>query len=292
MFDPSDVLNAFYGIQIVLECTMGTEFLHGLPRKYLDTALLWTLTGRQKRRSVSTFSDRKISGLSLPSWTWAGWDSPVTIISYFNITGLRSEVSWFLVDQNHLIPLETEAFPWGKHEFPQHGSQIVRAESRLADHLQSMLNQIAGFRFETPTQKRLQYLVCWTATVFFSLTLHRVPLYAHGEIWSHGVHLAIHDEKTRWVGAIMMDRGWVADNLSNSRRLEFMLLSRSEAYEKLIQIRPEFFDERIFENRPWCLINVMMIQRKDGCAERIAVGFIHEDAWVEANPKSELITLI
>ena len=157
-----------------------------------------------------------------------------------------------------------------------------------------MISPKADSRFNMPTRERLQYLVCWTATAFFSLTLNEVPLYLHGRLWRYGVHLAIHDEESRWVRSIMMDRYWTAENCSASRRLEFMLLSRSEAYESFQgdQPQPAFFDERYFDDRPWCLLNVMMIQRKEECAERIAVGFIHEDAWVAANPKSELITLI
>ena len=294
MSDPSDCLHAFYGIQNVLEYTMGTEFLHGLPRKYLDMALLWTLVDQQKRREVSSFSDRNFNSLTIPSWTWAGWDSGADLISYYYVTGLRSEVSWFLVGQNHVTPLEIEAFPEGGQEFPQHGNQIVRAEGRSTDHLQSIIIPRAGSRFETPTRERLQYLVCWTATTFFKLAHDEVPLYDHGWLWRYGVHLAIHDEKSRWAGSIMMDRRWIVENCSDNRIFEFMLLSRSEAYIKFRgrQRQPAFFDKRYFDDRPWCLLNVMMIQRKEGCAERIAVGFIHEDAWVAANPKSELIALI
>ena len=294
MSDPSDYLNAFYGIQNVLEYTMGTEFLHGLPRKFLDTALLWTLVDKQKRREVSPFSDRNFNSLTIPGWTWAGWDSGADLLSYYYVTGLRSEVSWFLVGQNHITPLEIEAFPEGAYYFPQNGNQIVRAEGRPIDHLQSMISPKAGSIFETQTRERLQYLVCWTATTFFNLTLDEVPLYDHGRLWRHGVHLAIHDEKKRWAGSIMMDRRWIAENCSKNSKLEFMLLSRSEAYMDFHgeQPQPAFFDERHFNDRPWCLLNVMMIQRKEGCAERIAVGFIHEDAWVAANPKSELIALI
>ena len=86
MSDPSDCLNAFYGIQNVLEYTMGTEFLHGLPRKYLDTALLWTLFDKHKRREVSSFSDRNFNSLTIPSWTWAGWDSGAKPLSYHWVT--------------------------------------------------------------------------------------------------------------------------------------------------------------------------------------------------------------
>ena len=294
MSDPSDYLHAFYGIQNVLEYTMGTEFLHGLPRKYLDTALLWTLLGQQKRRGVKSFSDRNFNSLTIPSWTWAGWESRANLLSYHWVTGLRSEVGWFIVGQNNITPLEIEAFPEREYEFPQHGNQVVRAEGRPTDHLQSMISPRAGSIFKTPTRERLQYLICWTATTFFSLTLNKVPLYTRGKLWRHGVHLAIHDEKNRWAGSIMMDRRWIAENYSDNRQLEFMLLSRSEAYINFRgqQRQPAFFDERYFDDRPWCLLNVMMIERKEGCAERIAVGFIHEDAWVAANPKSELITLI
>lgn len=66
-----------------------------------------------------------------------------------------------------------------------------------------------------------------------------------------------------------------------------MLMSRSDgiASENIPQ-RPEYFDESIYKNRPWCLLNVMLIERVGNIARRLGVGFIHEDAWVNSRPQS------
>lgn len=299
MSDPSDIFNAFYGIQNVLEYSMNTKFLYGLTRKYLDTALLWTLMGPHKRRVSSSFTDRRSNRVSIPSWTWAGWDSQVEPGAYFSVTGLRSEVCWFLIERNHYTLLETEAVEKGHYEFPHHDNKVTRSEGQPPNEFLSMTNSKPGSEFEPGSElERLnqaspQCLACWTATAFFVLTRNEVPLYGYGgNNWPDGVNLAIQNEKSRWVGAIMMNESWITENLSNSPEFEFMLLSRSEAHAASDTPQLKFFDEDVFEKRPWCLINVMMIQREKRGAERLGVGFIHEDAWIAANPKSELITLI
>lgn len=54
------------------------------------------------------------------------------------------------------------------------------------------------------------------------------------------------------------------------------------------------FDHRRYnKNMPFCLYNVMMIRRRaDGLASRIAIGIIHVEAFWEAEPKWELLSLV
>ena len=65
---PSDILNAFKGIEARFRPLFRSDFVFGLPRSELDSQLLWQPTGALTRRR-----DPK-TGLPLfPSWSWTGW---------------------------------------------------------------------------------------------------------------------------------------------------------------------------------------------------------------------------
>ena len=115
----------------------------------------------------------------------------------------------------------------------------------------------------------------------------------HGRVWQNGLNLAILNFKKNWVGSIMMDREWASDHLPR-QRCEFMLLPRSKDIRlSLPHRRPRYpyYDEDTFVKKPWCLLNVMRIELENDVARRLGVGFIHETAWIEANPTSMFIKL-
>lgn len=66
----SDVLNAFVGVQEVLEPGFYRGFFYGLPEMFFDMALLW-----QPRSSASPQGGKMRSERNphFPSWSWAGW---------------------------------------------------------------------------------------------------------------------------------------------------------------------------------------------------------------------------
>jgi ankyrin repeat protein len=88
---PQDVLPAFSGVLSTLGRNFPSGFLYGLPRIYLDTALLWQ-PFRSAHRRVARDDDQGTTTpkTHLPSWSWCGWTCPVdpyhlrTRSSYFN----------------------------------------------------------------------------------------------------------------------------------------------------------------------------------------------------------------
>lgn len=64
--ESSEVLRAFTGILNILgsKTLLDTEFLYGLPHRFIDSALLWH----------TQFDIRRRSGVAPPSWSWAGWE--------------------------------------------------------------------------------------------------------------------------------------------------------------------------------------------------------------------------
>ncbi len=68
-------------------------------------------------------------------------------------------------------------------------------------------------------------------------------------------------------------------------------IPKAIAEEYLSPPKPKYFDEEIFVDRSWCLLNVMLIKRKGDIARRLGVGFIHELAWEQSRPISIFLKL-
>lgn len=284
----ADILNAFKGIEAVMKRSMSTEFWYGLPEFQLDTALLWTLTGAHKRRGVSA---KGFTKSCFPSWTWAGWDSSVELGSYFFITGLRREINWYLINRKGIATLMATEDTVAELDSTECDERRIGPDGQLPDHFLAVEQPRLEVDADDEDWRYPEYLACWTTLAFFCLPGEVVSLGDHGLIWENGLNLAIFNSSGMWVGSIMMDQEWVTDNLPRPR-FEFMLMSRSEDISDLLPPpQPKYFDEEKLIKRPWCLLNVMLIERENDIARRLGVGFIHEVAWVEANPTSMFIRL-
>ena len=74
-------------------------------------------------------------------------------------------------------------------------------------------------------------------------------------------------------------------------RCEFILLSRSKSIVDMLNPKPKYFDEEAFPEKPWCMLNFMLIEQGCNIAERLGVGFVHDIAGSEASPRSIFIRL-
>tara|TARA_R110002003_G_scaffold112_7_gene9586 strand:- start:1201 stop:3813 length:2613 start_codon:yes stop_codon:yes gene_type:complete len=83
---PQDALLGISGVLNALGKSFPGGFVHGLPRLFLDHALLWQPFGTADRR-VDRTDDGK-AHVSLPSWSWAGWQC------YVDPRSLRSGLSY------------------------------------------------------------------------------------------------------------------------------------------------------------------------------------------------------
>jgi hypothetical protein len=76
LYEPFDILSAFSGICKLIEYTIHSPFIFGLPSSHFDFALLWQPIGRSSRLSKPKHSDeQKYKEIQFPSWSWCGWDS-------------------------------------------------------------------------------------------------------------------------------------------------------------------------------------------------------------------------
>ncbi len=52
------------------------------------------------------------------------------------------------------------------------------------------------------------------------------------------------------------------------------------------------FDHKAFERKPWCWLNIMLVEWKGSEAERVTIGKIHIDAWNSLGTQRKPIRLI
>jgi hypothetical protein len=104
---PQDALPAISGVLNTLNRGFASGFVGGLPRLFLDVALLWQPSGKTTRRIARSGGSTAITG-HLPSWSWAGWNCMVDPFS------LRSGLA-YLYGETH----QTRASTWRTYPLVQ-----------------------------------------------------------------------------------------------------------------------------------------------------------------------------
>jgi hypothetical protein len=76
LHEPFDILSAFSGMCKLMEYTLQSPFVFGLPSSHFDLALLWQQTGPASRLHRPRHRDEpKYKDMKFPSWSWCGWES-------------------------------------------------------------------------------------------------------------------------------------------------------------------------------------------------------------------------
>ena len=285
MSNPRDIIASFEGILSVLRSTLKTDLCFGLPERYLHETLLWIETGPSLRRNVPITSSSKTL---FPSWSWAGCDTAVELgILFYGY--IYPEVGWYVIRQSgEAVQLVTPgSYDPSVHPEILSSNRNVRPPARPPNDFLKVVQHRAGI---SGSKKRElpRFLACWTCIALFGISEEKLGVdEGLGTNWKFREHLAILDNVGQWAGSIFMGQGWKDNIKGNSRTFEFMLLSRSSTLDESF----EYYDADIFSFRWWCFLNVMLIQRNEDRAQRIGIGVIHEDAWVEAKPVPMLIKL-
>ncbi|KAI9711723.1 MAG: hypothetical protein M1820_001867 [Bogoriella megaspora] len=275
---PDDILNALSGLLKIFERSMDTRFCWGLPLRWFDLALLWQLYGPARRRADAELSSRDSK---FPSWSWTGWDTGSEPPYWLTPNEIQRLIYfWAVGEDNTAVPMYTGECGYGEID----GLEISTDDFQRAN-LELTLLPTGGQC--TPRQlDSLKYLLSRTAVACLFLD-SRWQEVEDRNLWPNGIHLKIFDSEDKWVGLILTDREWAKSQRGDC--FDFMLLSRAE------RARVEgnhTFDEKCYEKRPWCLLNVMLLKWEGDLAERVAVGVVHEDAWKAAEPESKYVKLV
>jgi hypothetical protein len=283
----------FSKILAVLTKNCGGRFLHGLPEAVFDFSLLWCPAGFMTRKQDS----------AEPSWSYQGWEGPVNFpFDPTNSPDLQSmpktEGNWF----------KSEITQY--HVGPQTAPYTVRREKResaLRIQYPPYFHAPRGYDASAESNT-LQFSAYTIPADGFSAEQLR-----HDRKTIPCSHL-INEEKQHC--GVIMDYEESISAPSSTGPFEFVLVSRNIRREPLTHTRRPVvstvhppntpiwdgvrfvwdqevvdFDEDVFTEGPWKVLNVILIKWVGDHAERVAVARIHEDAWTKLSPVKKDIVL-
>ena len=322
--DESDVVNAFQRIVSLLQPAFKGDFLFGLPETELGIALLWQPTSSIRRR-VNPETEAPL----FPSWSWVGWIGGVAYPWTKHQLDDLSRVEWQCTDSKggnirFCTSNELRGPKYGDHD----RWQYVPTPRGTPYYYQHKDLDIWCLHLVAPKAKRSNYMLIqpgshWLIfkayTAFFRIsstfcTTLSDPLGGKARILCP---LSIFDRDGFVAGRIHVPAQFVGT--LKGEHQEFVCLSRRRynqqdhgpapqspedgfkdvpdrvtlyPYDSSIEaIEAEFDHRRYNRYKPWPLYNVMMIERDNGVASRIALGVMHVTAFVQAKPITKLITL-
>lgn len=324
----SDALNAFSGMMNYLRPIMRGGYVYGLPETELDEALLWQPMGLITRRK---HPDSGSAMFPSWAWAgWVGPVDYLFADVFSEIIWLGTGNEGFSSEE-YRYPKEYRHQNDGKWEHRHAGFWHYYAHSDEPDtfHLHPTALEIERsprLRRDTSSGK----LRFWALSAFFNITGdHNIfTRVGNTESCADGSHLvcllSIFDHEGLLAGTIRVP-GPVASDLAKMRH-EFILLSRTRLdsknlyeqdplkIEKLslanwsldhippqmeqddtasVSSEPEFaFDHKRYDaEKLFCVYNVMLVERNEGVAYRLGLGWIHIDAFHQAFPERKLIVL-
>jgi hypothetical protein len=270
----------------------GGRFLHSLPESAFDFSLLWCPAGQLSRKD----------GSDEPSWSWSAYNGPInypfdptTCPDIY--TRPRSEGEWF---RSEIVNF---------HVGPPATPYTVRREKcnslRIKYPPYFHAPRGADASVESNTLRFTASAI--SADGFEADQLH----YEDKEIPVS----RLLNEKGQHCG-VVMDFESAISQPSATGPYEFILLSRNLRRESDPELRrPSVatmhppgtpiwdgerfvwtaqvhdFDEGVFEDGEWKMLNVLLVRWVGEYAERVAVARIHEDEWVRRGPVRKDVVL-
>ncbi|KAI1176162.1 HET-domain-containing protein [Nemania sp. FL0916] len=291
----SDTLNAFRGIQNVLENLLQTSIYYGLTERYWDIELLFNTCSRSPRSEQIGKSYPR--NRPFPSWSWAGWDCGINN-GYFPTlypTYIRHEVDWFLlIDQRSPYAIDSRGVYKSKSYLAFGNKDLCLGEAVPSSPYVQLIDNCVRANTKVSTQSPI--LACWTMANNFYLA-DAIPISPDLPVWKSSQYLALRNCQQEWVGCVMIDNTWIERSFDVTKKYEFIIISRSRTLAARGVVddgeipNANVFDTKLFANRLWCLLNVMMVERHGDFYERVALGVVHEEAWLRASPTMILAML-
>ena len=254
---PTDIINAFVGVQTQLGKIFGWTFAEGLPLQLFDIAILWTPIESVVRRNTEP---------PHPSWSWSGW---VGRVHYKDILANLDWPGGLNFGKNFRKTAALEFDPNSPATLDFEGESIPLGAFIVKLSEKNLLNSRAGLRVTPHT-----LLICEQSGPRCGIL--------HGLQNSDIVSIQAGDYQllrlSEWQ-TMLQDRGYHGPYIS-------YLMEDGYGYEH----REKLFEE-VLRNTPWCTLNVICVQRKGKVWQRVAVGHMHADAWNKAGPVAKKISL-
>ena len=211
--NPDDILNAFEGVQQVLEKRLDIPIFMGLLETKIDASLLWESTKKLKRRKPHMF----------PSWSWSGWMGE---IQWKYTDEVESWIDWhgFSLHSAHAFPEQAKPRCAPPISLPEDEPDLSLRDPSLPDRVLQFKTiscyftlsaaQIIHKAMISPLRKRM--------TGPSALSTVR-PAPADPRL----IRAGIYDRDGQWCGTIHLDEWWLCQV---GRPLEFLVMSRVDAF--------------------------------------------------------------
>jgi hypothetical protein len=289
---PDDILNAFTAISLNLETFYSCRVKKGLLESVFSFALCWVglqVLTRRVRCSKKPVSSSQI----LPSWSWCGWEGPVTFL---------------LVD--HYDPDFRDYLTYvPRFLLEEEGAEVTElTESLHIEHHRDAIRTSIPF-LKTGYPAMLHFMAfCVTANAFFiacdglengliyqNKGCKKVAQEQQNDADSAADHLGAIDEPC---GGIQMTPPELLPLHGILQECKFILISTMPfaAYNSRIWTSASPFAvpsalKRIGDGEDWAL-NTLLIRKKNGFWERIGLAVFTQKAWGSADTKEEYIQLV
>jgi hypothetical protein len=252
--EPSDILNAFEGVERVLQDHMDTSMHFGLPSGLLDSALLWESSQLLRRRE------------GFPSWSWAGWVGEIQWNFTENVGNVQSWIDWHFVDR--------------------HGYSVSTKQKQSRVQPPIPFEPIEPATFSSQNLDRPHGLRFSTISIFLKLSKPSTmvkdglsPLRRRrsgpstlsttrpAPLDPHLMRAGLSDRNDSWCGSILLDESW-NDRVGNI--VEFVILSTLDRFAP-----NELYAWQDYLPRHETIMsvyNVLLIARHDSTVSRVSIG--------------------
>ncbi len=273
----SDVLDAFAGLAAVWQDVAGWEVMEAVPEPALAHALLWYPVQLCRRR-VASAADGSPSA-HFASWSWAGWIGKV------------------LVDNAR--------------------------ECRRLEHISMRIVPQPLPRLSAVPVNTLEIR---STVAVLRVSTERVLLLGQPESQYISISLGMYDSLGRHCGVVRGLYVPFVEKIEKQQEYECLLLSRDMTFsmnnlnnphipgqwvdlepgEKAAQLLRFIetdgesilgepvceYDPETFSRKDWKALNVLLLEKNGEFYERVALGFVHEDAWNAVSPREKTVCLI
>lgn len=269
-----DIVNAFAGIQRILNIGLHSYGYYGLPSKHLDLALLWKPGQFMARRFESKSNEEPHT--VMPSWSWAGWVGPVFHWARFPASGrlheeerIRPLIHWYQWDTTD-----------GICRVPQYweiaGSRALQLDPKAWSPL-----QISAYSLTASPKITDSFLQ--RDRLYFQTSSATLILGERNEDLGGGSTPAINvkDKRNECVGLAEMQF-----DTSPGSTCEFLVISEAQwvGLHSRDQAHRNDWDYFLY-------FNALAVTCENGVTSRVGLGRISKKAWAEADPVWKTIVL-
>lgn len=277
-----DVLDAFEGLQHSIRTSdrinpFSLQFYSGLPSVWFEMALCWTpvLTSKVHRRHALY---RQPSGVELPfpSWSWVGWIGEVEYIYPRNMEArVRPETKFYMINhKGSPIPIRVNLVT---SEPISPSPESSAADRKLRSKWKPEGAPVNISRSDAQVQESCHqprpHLAFYSSCAFLSIIERNDGLSVNGNQTNPNRQYFIAGESKGWIN---IDAEWMADNPAPT--YEFVMISRS--------VEDDWADPGMLD-----MLNVMLIERRDGMAYRVGVGLVSETVWADTESEWKIVHL-